>query len=298
MQRKVKQLFRNGTVIQGKWHHHQYTIIRPLGSGTVGEVYLCRKDRKHYALKISLSSLSLTREVTILKALNKARGKHLGPFLFDVDDFHPQPGRHYTFYVMEYIEGVSVESYIRKNGASYLAPILLQMLETLEHLHKLGYIYGDLKNENLLVASDNQQPIVRFIDVGGVTRMGSSVKEYSNFFDRGYWQSGSRQADVKYDLFALVMVILAVYYPKRFKRQRNYKHQLIRYIQRVPQLRPFQHSFQKALQGSYSSAKAMRREIELVQRNAMHKQTSEAYFPQVIILLLLSGGSYIISLFL
>src|SRR5699024_11926602 len=88
------------------------------------------------------------------------------------------------------------------------------------------------------------------------------IKEYSNFFDRGYWQLGTRRAQPSYDLFALVMIVLTIYYPKQFKRGKHPRQQLIKAVQSIPELRVFATSIHKAINGSYNSAHTMRNDIE------------------------------------
>ena len=59
----------------------------------------------------------------------------------------------------------------------------------MDKLHQAGFVLGDLKLDNLIVTNN---PIrLRFIDVGGVTLFDRSVKEYTEFYDRGYWQCGA-----------------------------------------------------------------------------------------------------------
>src|SRR5699024_3040639 len=83
-------------------------------------------------------------------------------------------------------------------------------------------------------------------------KMGQSIKEYSNFFDRGYWQLGTRRAQPSYDLFALVMIVLTIYYPKQFKRGKHPRQQLIKAVQSIPELRVFAHCLSRII-GSVNS---------------------------------------------
>lgn len=210
-----------GTVVTGKWHQHRYVIKRELGKGAVGTVYLCERNGKYAALKISENNTSMTVEVNVLKSLAKVQGSRLGPFLLDVDDWEVSRNTRYTFYVMEYLKGESLRSFIGRRGHEWTGIFMLQLLEDLDYLHRAGWVFGDFKPENLIVLSN--PPKVRFIDVGGTTQMGRAVKEYTEFYDRGYWGLGSRRAEPGYDLFALVMVILNIYYPKRFEKGPNPK---------------------------------------------------------------------------
>src|SRR5699024_5819394 len=146
VRKKAKFPLDTGNVIVGKWNQNKYTILRPIGSGMVGTVYLCKRAHKLYALKISSTPMALTREVSVLKAFNKVRDQHLGPYLFDVDDWEVYNGLTYSFYVMEYVHGVSFSTFVKKNGTEWIGRCLIQMLDTLEQIHQIGFVFGDVNN--------------------------------------------------------------------------------------------------------------------------------------------------------
>lgn len=74
-----------GAAVVGKWNNHSYKIIRQLGKGANGVVYLADSGKGRVALKVSDDSLSITSEVNVLKSFSKAQAKAMGPS-FDVDD--------------------------------------------------------------------------------------------------------------------------------------------------------------------------------------------------------------------
>lgn len=248
-----------GTVIQGKWHGKKYHVKSRLGSGTVGTVYLCESNGKLVALKMSHQDASITTEVNVLKALQQVQGKSLGPYLIDVDDWVINQQVTYSFYVMEYLRGENVVSFVERNGQEWAGVFIMQLLSDLSRLHEAGWIFGDLKVDNLLVLSTPTR--VRLLDVGGTTQVGRSIKEYTDFFDRGYWGLGTRKAEPSYDLFALVMVCLAIFYPKHFPRTKNSADVLLKRIDAVIALKPFKESLKKAVLGRYTSSMEMQRDL-------------------------------------
>ncbi|SFB31876.1 serine/threonine protein kinase [Lentibacillus halodurans] len=250
---------RPGTAITGKWHQHRYVMKQKLGNGAVGTVYLCERNGKYAALKISENSTSMTVEVNVLKSLQKVQGSRLGPSLLDVDDWEISRNRKYSFYVMEYLQGEPLGHFVSRHGYEWVGIFMLQLLDDLEHLHQAGWVFGDLKSENLIVLK--QPPKVRWIDVGGTTQIGRAIKEYTEFYDRGYWGMGSRRAEPSYDLFAFVMVFLNIYYPKRFEKGSNPKATLLRKLHDARQLRVYRECLKKALLGKYQSASQMRNEL-------------------------------------
>jgi serine/threonine protein kinase len=247
-----------GTVITGKWHHNQYTITKELGFGANGIVYLAQSKNQYVALKLSDNGMSITSEVNVLKSFAKVQGSTLGPSLLDVDDWVRGTGT-ISFYVMEYIHGLSFLEFIETKGKSWMPIMVLQLLTDLEKLHTSGWVFGDLKPENLIVTGP--PPKIRCIDVGGTTIQGRAIKEFTEFYDRGYWGLGSRKADSSYDLFAVAMIILNTSYPKRFNKTTGGINQLTQMINEKPELSKYKNFILSALLGQYTTAKEMRKHL-------------------------------------
>ncbi|WP_043931777.1 protein kinase domain-containing protein [Bacillus sp. EB01] len=243
------------TVIEGKWHKQKYILLKELGEGANGVVYLTRYGNKKAALKISSNGLTVTSEVNVLKSFAKARGTALGPSLLDVDDWQG-PGGLLSFYVMEYIDGPCFDTFIANKGRDWIEVIFLQLLNDLDELHQSGWVFGDLKPDNLIIAGPPYR--IRCIDVGGTTLAGRAIKEYTEFFDRGYWGMGSRKAEPSYDLFAAAMVFISIAYPKRFSKVGGGLKQLQEAIRQKKELIKYEPVLLKALKGEYPAARDMR----------------------------------------
>ena len=205
-----------GSIITGKWNKNHYTIIKELGYGANGFVYLVESKNRHYALKLSDNGTSIISEMNILKSFSKVQGSTLGPSFLEADDFMTN-GKQLPFYVMEYIHGHDFLVFIEKKGLSWIGVLALQLLTSLSDLHANGWVFGDLKPENLIVTSQDYK--VRCVDVGGTTLIGRSMKEFTEFFDRGYWGLGQERQILQYDLFAVAMIIINSAYPARFQKK-------------------------------------------------------------------------------
>ncbi|KAB2328834.1 serine/threonine protein kinase [Cytobacillus depressus] len=260
MNHSLKNLFNisRGMVIKGKWHHNCYTIVSELGYGANGIVFLANSGQKQVALKMSDNGFSITSEVNVLKSFEKVPGSALGPSLIDVDDW-VYGGKQISFYVMEYIKGPDLLKFIEQKGESWIEAVILQLLNDLHKLHESGWVFGDLKPENLIVTGP--PPRIRCIDVGGTTIQGRAIKEFTEFFDRGYWGLGTRKAEPSYDLFAVAMILMNIAYPKRFHKTSGDLKQLIFMIRQKKELLKFEGVLLHALQGKYSSAEEMRNVI-------------------------------------
>lgn len=281
---------RPGMKIAGKWNNQHYIIKRKLGSGTVGSVYLCDHQGKEVALKISEQNSSITVEVNVLRALNQVQGACLGPDLFDVDDWKATQSTTYSFYVMEYIKGESLLTFVKQNGREWIGVFMLQLLNNLEDLHQSGWVFGDLKTDNLLIMSS--PPQVRWVDVGGTTQMGRAIKEYTEFYDRGYWSMGTRRAEPSYDLFSFVMVFLTLFYPQRFPKSSDPEQMILNKINNIREFAHYKPVLKKAIIGSYSSSGAMKQElIELLQDQKNGSSSNHlVHRPKLVSILIESGG--------
>ncbi|WP_230459119.1 serine/threonine protein kinase [Terrilactibacillus tamarindi] len=244
-----------GTRIYGKWHKKTYQIMRHLGSGAQGTVYLAHSNQGEVAIKFSKDPSSLISEVNILKRFVALQGDPLGPYLYDVDDWVTNKGT-INFYVMERIKGVTLDDSIRHKGFEWVYVFILQLLKDLSRLHELGFVFGDLKPENLMITESNYR--IRCLDFGGTTQLGHSIKEYTEFFDRGYWGMGTRKAEPSYDLFAVMMIFIYAAERRRFNKTEHPRDQLIQKIKTNPKLKPFEKILLKALAGQFHHANDMR----------------------------------------
>ena len=247
-----------GTIIEGKWHHNRYTIIKELGFGANGIVYLARSNNTQVALKMSDNGMSITSEVNVLKSFAKVQGSALGPSLLDVDDWE-RPGKRVSFYAMEFIKGPDFLSFLQQKGPDWTGVMILQLLADLQLLHENGWVFGDLKPDNLIVTGPPAR--IRCIDVGGTTMQGRSIKEFTEFFDRGYWGLGSRKAEPGYDLFAVGMIMVNTAYPKRFTKKSGGIGEIMDRVKQSRELKNYEKVIYNALAGKYQSAREMRSEL-------------------------------------
>ncbi|MCD5326114.1 serine/threonine protein kinase [Pontibacillus chungwhensis] len=248
-----------GTVVKGKWHHRSFIIVKQLGSGAMGVVYLATEQGRKVAVKFGHNSSSITTEVNVLRTFQKVQDHQLGPSLLDVDDFVLPDGSQVSFYAMEYLKGKDLNPFVQDHGTEWIGILAVQLLEDLEHLHQFGWVFGDLKPDNLIVTFPPAR--LRWLDVGGTTQIGRAIKEYTEFYDRGYWGMGSRKADPQYDLFALAMVLLQIEYPSRFERGTHPEKTLFSKVQQAKKIAPYKEILKKALHSEYSSAEEMKHAI-------------------------------------
>ncbi|KAF8413526.1 hypothetical protein HHK36_001517 [Tetracentron sinense] len=142
-----------------------FKLVRRIGSGDIGNVYLCRlrssgagEESSFYAMKVvDMDALALKKKIEraemekrILKMLDH-------PFLPTL--YAEFEESHFSCVVMEFCSGGDLHTlrhrqpgkrFSLSSARFYAAEVLV----ALEYLHMLGIIYRDLKPENVLVRSD------------------------------------------------------------------------------------------------------------------------------------------------
>lgn len=140
-----------GTVLDGK-----YRVIRLLGEGGFGEVYLA-EDRLIQERRVAIKSLKMddsNREQILVREMQ---------FLSDLD--HPNVVHFYhhfseydtLFLVMEFCGGGSLRESLQE-GVSFdteqVVSWAIDLCRTLQTVHEKGIVHHDLKPDNILFSDD------------------------------------------------------------------------------------------------------------------------------------------------
>lgn len=193
--------------VKGRWSGKTYTLLKKLGAGGIGEIYLVADDDgKSYAMKISQDLVSITKEYS---NLNKFSCMCFAPNVYELDDCEKN-NKLYHFFIMEFIEGYTLRDAISKEKLSFCSKldIVTIVAEVLKGINEQGYVYTDLKYENIMI--DKRNRLIRLIDLGSITPIGDRVKEYTPMYDRSNWNAGSRTADLSYQVFAIIILLISM----------------------------------------------------------------------------------------
>ncbi|MGN7457782.1 protein kinase domain-containing protein [Paenibacillus pasadenensis] len=249
-----------GMVITGKWRRRRYRVERMLGEGANGKVYLVQQEGRLLALKVGMDTADLQSEINVLKALEKQqpRGGGASPYLLDVDDLKLVSGKEYPFYVMRYVRGAKLPAFLAASGDEWFPLAGYNLLLRLAELHASGWAFGDLKIDNVLAAEYGR---VELIDYGGVTAFGKGIRQFTEIYDRGYWNAGTRASDAGYDLFSFAVLCVQLFAEKELHRaasgtlpQNRSAGDVLKLAQDAPQLRPFSGWLARALAGGFADA--------------------------------------------
>lgn len=168
-----------------------YRILRLLGSGGMGEVYLVQHPRlpRRDALKVlrpDISSDSSFRERFIREADLSAALRH--PHIVGIHDRGEDDGQ--LWIAMDYVDGTDAAQLIQQRypagmPAALTIPIITAVASALDHAHKKGLLHRDVKPANIIVADLDSEDRSVFLtdfgiarpidDVGGITTTNMTV---------------------------------------------------------------------------------------------------------------------------
>lgn len=144
-----------------------YQVVRELGRGGMGVVFLVRDVLLHRLLAIKvlrdeLSSCPEQRERFRREARMTARLCDRG--IVAVHGFGEESDLAYI--VMEYVRGEPLSRQLLRDGQTHPLPaeearrILIALAETLDHAHSRGVVHRDLKPDNVILEHGTGRPIL------------------------------------------------------------------------------------------------------------------------------------------
>lgn len=152
-------------------HIPDYQIIRELGKGGMGTVYLARhnKDGQQVALKVMQAKVAVDERSRrlFLREMEATRALH-HPHI--VTFFEGGAQGSLFFFLLEFCEGGDLASLAKRRGGRLAleetGPLLLQVLEGLAFIHERRFVHRDLKPQNILLSRKAGRWIAKVSDLG------------------------------------------------------------------------------------------------------------------------------------
>jgi tetratricopeptide (TPR) repeat protein/predicted Ser/Thr protein kinase len=146
-------------------HCGPYRLVRLLGSGGMGAVYLAERSDGEIQQEVAVKLLRadgnrpawhhrFLRERQLLASL------HHPSIVCLIDAGHTTDGR--PFLVMEYVEGVPVDVYAAGMDVRGRLKLFLRICEGVSHAHRCLIVHRDLKPSNILVDASGQPKLLDF----------------------------------------------------------------------------------------------------------------------------------------
>lgn len=191
----------------------RYRVLRKLGAGGMGTVYLAEDPALHRTVALKVLAKTANTPPNLIRrfhaeAQTAAKLRH--PNIVTVFDSGEADG--HLFLALEYIDGPDLEKVIRKQGrvpVERTIEIIRQIARALDHAHALGIVHRDIKPSNILMRRDGTATLTdlglaRAIDesaASGITRAGYTVGTVDYMAPEQ--ARSSKAADVRSDLYSL-----------------------------------------------------------------------------------------------
>ncbi|MFW6303667.1 MAG: serine/threonine protein kinase, partial [Candidatus Sumerlaeota bacterium] len=144
-----------------------YRVEREIGRGGMGRVFYAIDTELERPVALKIIHPHLSEDETIIarfrqEAKSAARLSH--PGIVHIYEF----GREETgppYFVMEYVEGVTLKDYLRKRRSLKVREALrvtLSIVKALEYAHKQNVVHRDIKPANILITSEGSIKILDF----------------------------------------------------------------------------------------------------------------------------------------
>lgn len=198
----------------GLQNHPRYRILKLLGAGGMGEVYLAEHQvmKRRVALKVIGS-----RWVSDRSAVQRFRREVESAAKLDhpniVRAYDAEQARNSHFLVMEYVEGRNLAQVVADEGplgVPRTCNYIYQVAAGLQHAFEKGMVHRDIKPQNLMLTPDGQVKILDF----GLARFFRETHTNPSLTDTGAVMGSpdfmapeqaqeSRRADIRADLYSL-----------------------------------------------------------------------------------------------
>jgi serine/threonine protein kinase len=147
-----------------------YTLIRTLGEGGMGTVYLAEQKapvERRVALKVIKLGMDTREIVARFEAERQALAVMDHPGIARVfDGGATDTGR--PFFAMEFVQGEPITQFADRTGLGIRerVALLIDVCRAVQHAHQKGIIHRDLKPSNVLVTLQDGRPAAKIIDFG------------------------------------------------------------------------------------------------------------------------------------
>lgn len=282
--------------LEGKTLKNRYQVVRKLGQGGMGAVYL--------ALDISLSkniaikqmfqgsdSKAIKRFIREAQALAELKSK----YFIEVIEIFQMQGHH--FIAMEYVEGNDLSKIMEKKPfqKKEVLSIALQITEAIDLMHQKGICHRDIKPSNIMITTEGDVKITDFGLVKDVkstnqsllTQQGSIMGTLSYMAPESFTEKGTPNY-VLTDIYALGATMYELIERKKMIEADSYYQIVMRVTQNdipiceslkgrwEPLKRVITKMTHKDPQQRYSSAKNALRDLRLVSRQILSGQTKRS----------------------
>lgn len=199
-------MLKNGTYIADR-----YEIVGKVGTGGMSDVYKAKDHTlgRFVAIKVLKEEFSEdTNFVTKFRSEAQSAAGLEHPNIVNIYDVGSENGIHYI--VMEYVEGITLKTYIEKKGQlnyKETLSIAIQVGRGIQAAHAKNIVHRDIKPQNIIISTDGKVKVTDF----GIARAVSENTIHSDVMGSVHYaspeQARNGYVSNKSDIYSLGIVM-------------------------------------------------------------------------------------------
>ncbi|MBZ0269791.1 serine/threonine-protein kinase, partial [bacterium] len=199
-----------------------YRVLRPIGEGGMGEVWEAEQlepVRRRVAIKLIRAGMDSRQFVARFEAERQTLAVMDHPGIAKIFDAGTTD-RGIPYFAMEYVPGTPLIEYCDEHGldTAQRLSLFMRICDGVSHAHQKGVIHRDLKPGNVLVSTQDGEPVSKIIDFGVAKATDEKVTDQTMLTRAGaligtleYMSpeqlAGSDDIDTRADVYALGVML-------------------------------------------------------------------------------------------
>ncbi len=196
---------------EGMFIADRYEIVSKVGAGGMSDVYKAKDHILSRFVAIKVLKQEYSEDRTFVSKFRTEAQSAAGlehPNIVNIYDVGSEDGMH--FIVMEYVEGITLKTYIEKKGQLSFkesVSIAIQVARGIEAAHNKDIIHRDIKPQNIIISTEGKVKVTDF----GIARAASSNTISSDVMGSVHYASPEQArngfVDGRSDIYSLGIVM-------------------------------------------------------------------------------------------
>jgi hypothetical protein len=187
----------------------RYTVVRLLGRGGMGAVYLGRETAldREVAIKVLPPDRGDGQDVERFRREARTAARLMHPNIVPLHGWGDAPSMPY--FVMGYVRGEPLSVRMRRGLAPEAArKILADLADALDYAHRQGVVHRDIKPDNVLIDDESGRPMLADFGVAKATGAGQTLTTAGSVVGTPHYMSpeqagGKGDVDGRSDIYSL-----------------------------------------------------------------------------------------------
>lgn len=195
----------------GSFVADRYEILEKIGAGGMSDVYKAKDQVLGRYVAVKVLKQEFAEDVNFVTKFHTEAQSAAGlqhPNIVNIYDVGSEDHMHYI--VMEYVEGITLKTYIEKKGQlnyKEAISIAIQVARGIESAHNNNIVHRDIKPQNIMISNEGKVKVTDF----GIARAATSNTIHSDVMGSVHYTSPEQArngfVDGKSDIYSLGIVM-------------------------------------------------------------------------------------------